>query len=320
MKPIRRVRRGTLLLAAAIAGALGAGRPAGGTGGDRDETIQIGGVQRVYHVHLPPTAPAEGGLPLVIVFHGGGGTAKGAERQYGFTQLADARGFVVVYPAGLDRRWNDGRGTTGQPWLNTVLVDDVSFVSATIDHLRNALPIDARRVYAAGMSNGGILSHRLGCELSGKIAAIAPVAGTIAAPEAPRCAPETPVSVVEFHGTEDRFVPYGGGDILKQPERGTVLSVADTMALWTRLDGCSTTPRLADLPPSHPEDGTRIRRVTYGPCGRTSEVTLYTVIGGGHTWPGTAWIPLLGPVSRQINATEIIWEFFERHQKERRGR
>jgi polyhydroxybutyrate depolymerase len=306
MKPIR---RGCLLLTAILACALGAGGPAGGAGGDRDETIRSGSVQRIYHVHLPPTAPAGGRLPLVIVFHGGGGTAKGAARQYGFNQLADARGFVVVYPEGVDRRWNDGRGTTG-------LVDDVGFVSATIDQLRKNLPIDPRRVYATGMSNGGILSHRLGCELSGKIAAIAPVAGTMATPEPPRCAPKTPVSVVEFHGTEDRFVPYGGGDILKQPERGSVLSVADTTALWSRLDGCPTTPRLADLPPSHPEDGTRIRRVTYGPCSRTSEVTLYTVIGGGHTWPGTAWIPLLGTVSRQINATEIIWEFFERHPKE----
>jgi polyhydroxybutyrate depolymerase len=313
---MKRIRRGSLLLTAVLACALGAAAPAGGAGGDRDETMQSGGVQRIYHVHVPPTAPAGGRFPLVLVFHGGGGTAKGAAKLYGFNQLADARGFVVVYPDGVDRRWNDGRGTTGRPWLNTVLVDDVGFVSAAIDHLRNALPIDPHRVYATGMSNGGILSHRLGCELFGKIAAIAPVAGTIAAPEAPRCAPKTPVSVIEFHGTEDRFVPYEGGDILKRPERGSVLSVADTTALWSRLDGCPTAPRLADLAASHPEDGTRIRRVTYGPCKRTSEIALYTVIGGGHTWPGTAWIPLLGPVSRQINATEIIWEFFERHPKE----
>ena len=306
---MKRLRRGDLYLAVMLACSLWAGGPAIGAAEDRTESIEIGAVQRIYHVHLPATAPIGGRLPLVLVFHGGGGRAKGAARLYGFSELADARGFVVVYPEGVDRQWNDGRGTTG-------LVDDVGFVSAMIDHLRNTLPIDPHRIYATGMSNGGILSHRLGCELSGKIAAIGPVAGTIAAPEAPRCAPKTSVSVVEFHGTEDRFVLYEGGDILNQPARGRVLSVEDTTALWNRLDGCPTTPRLADLPPSHPDDATRIRRATYGPCRSTSDVALYTVIGGGHTWPGTAWFPLLGPVSRQINATEIIWEFFERHPKE----
>ncbi len=150
---------------------------------------------------------------------------------------------------------------------------------------------------------------------SDKIAAIAPVTGTIAEPQAPGCSPRTPVSVVEFHGTEDRFVPYRGGEILSQAERGRVLSVEDTMALWGRIDGCSTAAQRADLPPAHPEDGTRVQRTAYGPCNRESEVVLYTIAGGGHTWPGTARIPLLGPVSRQINATKVIWEFFDRHPK-----
>jgi polyhydroxybutyrate depolymerase len=126
----------------------------------------------------------------------------------------------------------------------------------------------------------------------------------------------TPVSVVEFHGTEDRFVPYAGGEILRQAERGRVLSIAETTALWGRLDGCPAIPHRADLPPRHPGDSTRVRQATYGPCNRGSEVVLYTIVGGGHTWPGTAPIPLLGPVSRQINATEVMWEFFVRHLRE----
>jgi len=219
-----RLRFHTLILAAVLVCSLGAGTQAAGAGGDRTETIRSGGVERTYHIHLPQAAQSGRTLPLVLVFHGGGGTGMGAARLYGFNQLAEAQGFAVIYPEGRDRRWNDGRGATDGQWLNTVLVDDVGFVSALIDHLADTLPIDPRRVYATGMSNGGILSHRLACELSGKIAAIAPVAGTIAAPEAPRCALKAPVSVVEFHGTEDRFVPYGGGEILRQPERGRALN------------------------------------------------------------------------------------------------
>ncbi len=305
-----------LILAAVLAGSLGTGAQAGGAGEDRTETIQSGSKQRTYHVHLPQAAQLGRMLPLVMVFHGGGGRGTGAARLYGFNQLADARGFAVVYPDGLDRRWNDGRGTTGERWLNTVLVDDVSFVSAVIDRLTVTLHIDPRRVYATGISNGGIFSHRLACELPDKIAAIAPVAGTIAEPEAPRCTPRRPVSVVEFHGTEDRFVPYTGGEILGRPERGRVLSVGDTMALWVRIDGCPIPAERVQLPPVHPEDSTRVQRTAYGSCRRGSEAVLYTIVGGGHTWPGTAWIPLLGPVSRQIDATEVIWEFFSRHPKE----
>ncbi len=125
-----------LILAAVLAGSLGTGAQAAGAGEDRTETIQSGSKQRTYHVHLPQAAQLGRMLPLVMVFHGGGGRGTGAARLYGFNQLADARGFAVVYPDGLDRRWNDGRGTTGERWLGTVLVDDVSFVSAVIDRLR----------------------------------------------------------------------------------------------------------------------------------------------------------------------------------------
>jgi polyhydroxybutyrate depolymerase len=313
---MERARLLRLLMIVSIACSLGAaGSEAIGAVRDRDETIQSGGVPRTYHLHVPPSVPSTAAMPLVMVFHGGGGTGAGAARSYGFNRVADDRGFAVVYPEGRDRRWNDGRGTTGQPWLNTVLVDDVGFVSSLIDHVSGTLRIDPHRVYATGISNGGIFAHRLGCELSGKIAAIAPVAGTIAEPEVTRCAPRSPVSIIEFHGTEDRFVPYGGGEILGHAERGRVLSVAETTELWAKFDGCPALRHRVDLPPRHADDGTRARQAAYGPCRGGSAVVLYTIVGGGHTWPGTAWLPLLGPVSRQIDATEVIWEFFEGHPK-----
>jgi polyhydroxybutyrate depolymerase len=304
-----------LIVAGILACTVAPRAPAAGVDADRDETMPSGGRERTYHVHLPPDARTGGARPLVLVFHGGGGTGLGAARLYRFHQLADARGFLVVYPDGMYRRWNDGRNPTGERWLNTLPLDDVTFISALIDRLRAEFPIDSRRVYATGMSNGGIFSHRLGCELSGKIAAIAPVAGTIAAPEAPRCAPEAPLSVIEWHGTDDRFVPYGGGDILGRPAAGRVLSVEETVALWARLNGCAGGVRQSNLAPLDAADPTRVRRSTYGTCHLGSEVTLYTIQGGGHTWPGTAPLPLLGATSRQINATQVIWEFFERHPR-----
>jgi polyhydroxybutyrate depolymerase len=286
-----------------------------GVDADRDETLQSGGHERAYHVHLPPDAKTGRPRPLVLVFHGGGGTGLGAARLYGFNQLADARGFLVAYPDGIGRRWNDGRSPTGERWLSAPPQDDVGFVSALIDHLRAEFPIDPRRMYATGMSNGGILSHRLGCELSGKIAAIAPVAGTIAMAEAPRCTPGAPVSVIEWHGTEDRYVPYGGGDILGRPRAGRVLSLDATAALWATLDGCPREAQRSNLAPADPADATRVRRSAYGPCRSGSDVAVYTIEGGGHTWPGTAPIAILGPTTRQINATQVTWEFFERHPR-----
>lgn len=292
-----------------------AGTEALGAGRDRDETIQSGGVPRTYHLHLPPSVPSAAAMPLVMVFHGGGGTGSGAAKSYGFNRLADSRGFAVVYPEGRGLHWNDGRDATGQPPRNAMLVDDVGFVSSLIERVSGTVRVDPHRVYAAGISNGAMFAHRVACELSRQIAAIAPVAGTIAEPEAARCAPHSPVSIIEFHGTNDRFVPYGGGEILGQAERGRVLSVAATTELWGKLDGCPTVPHRADLPPRHPDDRTRVRQAAYGPCRGGSAVVLHTIVGGGHTWPGTAWLPLLGPVSHQIDATEVIWEFFERHPK-----
>jgi polyhydroxybutyrate depolymerase len=279
-------------------------------------TVVAGGVGRTYRLHVPahPTAAI---LPLVLVFHGGGGTGAGAERMYGFDRLADAQSFIVAYPDGLGRRWNDERGEPVRAWRRTGPPDDVGFVSALIDSLAAALPVDRHRVYATGISNGAILSHLLACRLSEKIAAIGPVAGTIARAEAPRCAPRRPVSVIEFHGTEDRFVPIGGGNIMGRPAAGAVLSVADTAALWARLDGCRGEPVRADLAAAEPADPTRVRRLSYGSCREGTAVAVYTIAGGGHTWPGTRPVPLLGallgPVTRQVNATEVIWEFFAAH-------
>ncbi|MBI3975260.1 MAG: esterase, partial [Armatimonadetes bacterium] len=213
----------------------------------------------------------------------------------------------------IDRHWSDGRGTTTPERQE---VDDVGFVAALIAELIQTHAVDPQRVFATGISNGGIFVHRLGCALAERIAAVGPIAGTMAELFAPRCAPRPAVSVVAFHGTDDQFVPWTGG-VVRGSIGGRVLSVADTTARWAALNHCPSTPQRVAEPERDAADGTRVRRETYAPCRDGSAVVLYAIDGGGHTWPGgpAGRLPASGRVSREISATEILWQFFAAHPK-----
>jgi polyhydroxybutyrate depolymerase len=172
-------------------------------------TIEVGGLSRTYHVHVPPgldAAPA----PLVLVFHGGGSNGPATERLTRFTALADREGFVVALPDGVGHNWNDGR-EIARSRAHRDHVDDVAFVAALLDAVPRHHAIDPRRVYATGISNGGIFSHYLAAHLAGRLAAIAPVVGGIADPPSRWLRPERPVSVLILQGTSDPLVPYHGG-------------------------------------------------------------------------------------------------------------
>ena len=174
-------------------------------------TLEVDGITRTYHLHVPPglgPAPA----PLVLVFHGGGGTGPGTERLTRFTALADREGFLVALPEGIEKNWNDGREFTGSR-AHRDHVDDVAFVTALIDAIGRAHAVDPRRIYATGISNGGIFSHYVAAHLSARIAAIAPVVGGIADPPEAWLRPERPVSVLMLQGTRDPLVPYHGGAV-----------------------------------------------------------------------------------------------------------
>jgi polyhydroxybutyrate depolymerase len=240
------------------------------------------------------------------VFHGAGGQGAGFARHTGFGKLADEHGFIAVYPDGIRRRWNDGRSSGPSQ-------DDVGFIRSLLDSLNAELLVDTRRIYATGISNGAMFSYRLACDLPGVFAAIAPVAGALPAELAPRCTQAEPVAIAAFQGTADRFVPYTGGAIVRR--RGRVLSAEETMAFWARVDGCSLTATTELEPDRTPGDGTRVRRSEYPGCSHGKELVLYTIEGGGHTWPGgpNAARLVVGRVSRDIDATTTIWEFFARH-------
>lgn len=272
--------------------------------GTTESSIQSGGLERSFRVHVPP-GQVETGYPLVLVFHGGGGSGEQIElRSTRFSEIADEEGFVAVYPdgTGVLKTWNGG-GCCGAAVREDV--DDVGFVRDLLDHLEDSLCIDSSKVFATGMSNGGILSHRLACELSGRIAAIAPVAGT---DMTEMCTPSSPVSVLQIHGSEDGHVPYEGGEGCGLAGVAFT-SIPDTMQGWATRMGCqaeSAADRVIG-------DGTC--RVWSGCEG--AKVELCVIEGGGHSWPGGVQragvidCPSDGFQSTTFEASRVIWEFFE---------
>ncbi|MGH7581195.1 MAG: extracellular catalytic domain type 1 short-chain-length polyhydroxyalkanoate depolymerase [Gemmatimonadales bacterium] len=266
-------------------------------------TIQAGGVERSYLLHRPSSLPAGRPLPLLLVFHGAGGQGAGMARHTGLAGLGVQRGYAVVHPDGLDRRWNDGRGNSGAA--------DVEFIRLLLDSLGRELPVDTRRVYAAGISNGAGFAYRLACDLPGVFSAVAAVAGAPAAALEERCAATRPVSVVAFQGTRDPLMPYQGGNVAAR--RGRVLSAPRAVALFAEVDACAPSPTVTTEPDSA-TDGTRVRRSSYAGCGQGREVVLYTIAGGGHTWPGGPPVGRrVGRVTRDIDASRVMLDFFDRH-------
>ncbi len=292
--------------AALALGTLAPAIAAQSTASESTGRLAVNGVDRTYLLFVPSTYHQEHPAPLVLVFHGAGGRPRSFARHTGFSALAEREGFVVAYPAGIDRRWNDGRGYG-------VSRDDVGFVRALLDTLGRQLGIDPKRIYATGISNGAMFTYRLACDLPGVFAAIAPVAGAMPAALVPSCPRDAPVALAAFQGTADPLVPYGGGGVAAR--RGQVLSAVESVALWARTDGCAAEP--ADtLEPDRITDGTRVKLSTWTGCRDGRDVHLYTIEGGGHTWPGgPAAGPAVGRVTRDLDATAAIWTFFSRHPK-----
>jgi len=274
-----------------------------------ERTIEVDGLDRRYVMHVPatqPTAPR----PVVLAFHGGASNPDGMVRLTGLNDLADREDFVAVYPAGTGRfrallTWNAG-ACCG--YAKRQGIDDVAFVEAVIADVRQATTIDPRRIYATGMSNGAMLAYRLAAELPGTLAAIAPVAGSL---EVGVPADASPTPVIHFHGTDDTHVPIDGGVGPDSLVGVPFQSVADSVGTWVRTNGCRPDPVVTTLP-DLADDGMRVERRDYRGC--QAAVSLVVVGGGGHTWPGTPRLErLLGPATRDIDASRMMWRFFSRH-------
>ncbi len=259
-----------------------------------DSIFHQGGY-RTFIVHLPTGYNPSLSYPLILNFHGLNSNAAEQELYTGFDAIADTAKFIVVYPQGLNNSWNL---LPGAP-------DDVNFASVLIDSLKQMYSVDSGCVYSTGLSNGAFLSFNLGCYISNKLAAIAPVAGNMAQLQQILCFPAKGMPVMEIHGTADAVVSYNG--------TSGVPTVPETVHWWVTKNACDTTPVISSLPDINSTDGCTVQKCTYSNGLDNSEVIHYKVTGGGHTWPGAVPFAPLGNTCGDFNASETIWLFFRKY-------
>jgi len=279
-----------LLVLVAAGGADAGGGPCAHAPRRGDLYVQttVGGIPRSAIVHVPRVARRGQRLPLVLAFHGSGGTGASMAGYSGLEALSDRAGFISVFPSAArpHRRWVLANEDAGGP-------QDLAFVEQVLDRAETMTCVATSRVYAAGVSNGGGMAARLGCELSGRLAAIASVAGGYSLLDA--CHPARPVSVLEIHGTADRVVPYAG----RPPDgRGSVMGF---LSEWTAIDGCRGAPRRSGYAPS-------TVMLRWSGCGDGTVVEHLRIYRGGHAWPG-ANPPDRAPTAR-FSAAKAVWSFF----------
>lgn len=253
------------------------------------------GKERTFQVHVPVSYNGTVPTPVVLNLHGLGRDGATQAQIAKMNEKSAAEGFLAVHPDGLNKSWNAGACCAPSA---TLKVDDVGFIGALLDHMSKEYCVDPRRVFVAGMSNGGFLTNRLGCEMADRIAAIAPVAGTTGVKD---CNPSRPIPVLHIHGTGDKIVPYDGSKTLG------FIGAPESTKDWAQRNGCKTTTTET----FHKDD---VTCVTYDGCKEGVEVILCTIEDGGHTWPGGNVVPpMVGEPSNTISATDTIWEFFKKH-------
>ena len=256
--------------------------------------LEHDGLSRSYEIHVPPAYDGTTPIPLVLNFHGLTSTGLAQQENTRMDDTADREGFVVVYPNGIGRSWNVGGGCCGPAAEEDA--DDVGFARAILEDIGARGCIDTSRVYATGMSNGGFFTFRMACEAADVIAAAAPVAAVY--PAGSECTPARPIPIMQFNGTEDPLVSYQGGGINDAP------SAPETMAGWLERNGCTGEASVSY------ENGDATCE-TVDRCDQGSSVTLCTIEGGGHCWPGQPCrLQGLGETTLDIDANEAMWGLF----------
>ena len=267
-------------------------------------TIVTTGQKRRYLLHVPITYDRSRPTPLVISMHGGGGWGAQQMEISEWNRLAEAEGFLVVYPSAAE---GGGTGAWSVEYGNG-LARDVRFISELIDELEAAYNIDPTRIYANGLSNGGGMAFVLSCTLSDRIAAVGMVAAAQSLPWS-WCTDRRSVPSINFHGTADPMVPYQGGTSWVDPGPDAFPNVLAWTKAWARRNRCGVNPVESAV-------ATGVTRLEYTNCADDAAVVLYTIQGGGHSWPGGKPLPewFVGPTSQSIDATSVMWSFFREHR------
>lgn len=291
--------------------------------GNHTYHIGIEDLRREYIVHIPKSYDGKTTVPLVVIFHGGGGRAEGTMQSTGWIEKSEQAGFIAVYPEGSrehpdkpwrfrgnGQTWNDGseRINLGAVERN---VDDLFFIEAMLLDIFDRFPIDRKRVFATGFSNGASMTFRVARELSQYFAAVAPVAGGdwLKSP-----VPEFPLSLLYITGSVDPLNPLEGGEIrIGWKTYGIKHPVVEMLQKWVKMQDCSESEKIIVY-------SNGVKGVIYSNCTGGSEVSYYIVEGLGHIWPGgesplPEW--LVGEPSDKLHGTEVIWEFFVEHPRER---
>lgn len=293
-----------LVTAVVLVGAAACGGGGGGGGSAAKAPLQpsiqhgsidVDGLARTYRVFVPPTLDQSRPAPLLVVLHGGGNTVDSTVTTLMFDREASTWGFITAYPEGTRLEWNAGFCCGSAPSRN---VDDVSFLSRLLDTIEAGHDVDRTRVFFVGVSNGAMLAYRFACEHADRVTAVGSVAGSM---RVDGCNPSRPVSTIELHGTADPLVPYAGGkpDAPEAAGAAPYDSAPAVAGRWAQADACAPTPAVHGDGP--------VTTDTWSRCARGASVSLVSVEGGGHTWFG----PGLGPADGALDATDVIWRFFE---------
>lgn len=274
---------------------------------DIEDTVMIFGRNRFYKIHLPVGYNNLQEYPCVFVFHGGLGNPDNVEQMTGFSNKADDEGFVVVYPYGTGAF--DKKLLTWNTWdccgyADKKNIDEVSFINLVLQKVKSKYPVNEKMIYAAGMSNGGMMCFLLACEMSDQFAAVAPVAATMF--PGSTCIPKSETSIIIFNSLDDKHIPYDGGAGEESLVKVVKKPVEEVVDFWKSNLNCTFINSI---------EGPDFHRITYRNT-NGSEIIFYRMLKGGHTWPGGEKVRLLAerPI-KNVSATDLIWEFFKGHPK-----
>jgi polyhydroxybutyrate depolymerase len=310
-------------------------QPSTAQNGDVQEKIHINDRQRTFVVHLPHGYDSQQHYPVVILLHGLNQDTAEMARLTHFNEFADRDSIIAVYPNALGGRWTFGGGREPGPYRRgpyrrpgiwgpgyppppppsepgdrreaAPRNQDMQFLHRMLDRLSTHYSVDTRRIYVAGLGDGGFMAIRMGCNMADRIAAIAVVGAAM--PRTQNCIPSRPIPALFMNGTDDPIVPYDGGHYKGGMIR--LLSAEDTAKEWARLNHCSEKPSESKLP-ALPGGGKDTKVYLFDGCQENAQVTLYSVKNGGHTWPGGEQYMSekeVGKTSHALNANETIWSF-----------